>query len=149
MPWVVGGVLVLIVLVMGAGALGLAGTTVEVSESSVVSPAQAFPADSTYGVVQHTAKTKSGLGVFGLELGSSEWAAFVLVLLPEGCEAQMGSVLSADGACSAVPVTGEISGEGVGLDGREHILVTVPIPRACFEAIEPGARWPSHLTACQ
>ncbi len=90
--------------------------------------------------------------MFGLTLKARDrWLGVGAVVDPECIEAgpDGSERVTAVGGCERFAATaGPVVGSGTTRDGVSWVEVRVAVPRACFDAIEPGDSWPSPNSAC-
>lgn len=139
-------------LIIAALALALAigaggSTSVGVVEGSVDPPVE-----GEAGIVHAKHQTR-GLDVFGLTLKAPDrWLSVGAVVDPECIEAgpDGSERFIAVGGCERyADIAGPVVGGGITRDGVSWVGVRVAVPRACFDATEPGDSWPSPNSACQ
>lgn len=139
---------VLVAVLALALAGGLGASRVETSGGSPVPGSfEGPPADASRGIVMSTHQSKSPVQLFGLKFGSSRWEASIAMALPEGCEPNGGEV-TADGSCSKVAASGQVSGGGTTAAGLEFVIVSVPVSEQCHVVLTPGERWPTSHPEC-
>lgn len=106
------------------------------------------PADGSYGLV-HGGFVREGFGIFGWDIVRPEYRILVMFVPPAGCTPPLAGDLMATCDCAGIPAEGEISGGGTTADGDPLVGVALGVSKACYEALETGARWPSALPECR
>lgn len=136
------------VLLLGAVALGLGGTSVSVSGGAGPATAQ-LPDDGSRGpFVISVHQTSSEFSLLGIRVHDARFAAQVGVVPPAGCTLQTGSRIDPDGPCRGIAVVGDVSGSGTLPGGEAFVVIAIPTSGDCYRAVKPGDSWPPPHAAC-
>lgn len=142
---------VVVVLVLVVAAEGLLGvrTSGVVSEGPVAAEGPGMPVpDGTSALVFGSHQTGSGFSLLGLRFTQPKHAATIWFVPPPGCEPSAGEELVPEGPCEGIPAWGEVSGDGVNIDGQDLAMVSVPISQGCFDVLKEGDLWPPEHPEC-
>lgn len=146
---VVGVVLALAVGVLALGGVGVSTVSSDGDYAEEIEGTFAEPApDGSHGLVYSSHQNTSGLSLLGWQIMSPEYSVNVGFVPPAGCPIPESGELRAEGDCADILTPGRISGGGTTSDGRELVIVSVPISEACHDALERWDRWPSDKPEC-
>jgi hypothetical protein len=147
-PMHAGGIVVLVLLVVGAVVLALhPGTTeVAVDDSPPVEP----PADGT--AVIASLRAPGGFSLFGMQIIDPTHTIEVVFLTGPGCSAVLASgdpwPTPHPECASKVDVAGEVGSLGVTATGESLVGVTFTLSGGCYRLLEHGMAWPPDLPEC-
>ena len=146
------GVVVAGILVVGAVlVLALRSTSTEITVFDPVTLGDPQDAEPDEALVIGK-RESGGFSILGLQFGHVTYRMSVQFFAPPGCFALVESgdpwPTPFEECTSAVPITGNVAGQGITATGESIIAVELEVPGQCYEAVARGDSWPSTSPAC-